>query len=282
MSDKHAFADEVGALLFQIADPRMHALLAAHGATDLSELPRGVVGEILRQAVIETAAANFPTANLTALDHGYRSFVHPAFMPAWDRVRSLTATGDDPFSMASGVDAAALLAGFGLPVAAFDFGYGALEKPSNEIDRVLKAFSRWRTAFVGCSVCDAPFYVLLTNCVQTLRRQIASHPELSDIGRVFARTCGSLPSATRKPFESATVIFTRLSRDLISSVQLTGPSHNPGSIMLYAGWKVGGQPSGAPYNGHLPCPLSLLRAVAYDHAVAYSLCQSVGWPRLLH
>ncbi len=120
MSGKHAFADEVGALLFQIAEPRINALLAAHGATDPSELPRGLVGEILRQAVIETAATNFPTANLTALDHGCRSFVHSAFVPAWDRVRSLTATGGDPFSMASGVDAAVLLAGFGLPVAPFD------------------------------------------------------------------------------------------------------------------------------------------------------------------
>ena len=89
-------------------------------------------------------------------------FVHPAFMPAWDRVRSLPAMGGDPFSMASGVDAAILLAGFGLPVAPFDFGYSVLEKPSNEIDSVLNAFSRWRTAFVGYSVCDVPFYVLLT------------------------------------------------------------------------------------------------------------------------
>jgi hypothetical protein len=65
------------------------------------------VGEIMQQVLVE---ANFPTANFEALDHGFRSFLHPAFMPAWDRVRSLTATGGDAFSMASGAYAAVLLA----------------------------------------------------------------------------------------------------------------------------------------------------------------------------
>ena len=50
MSDRHPFADEVG--------------------------------EIMQQVLVETTGANFPTANFDALDHGFRSFLHPAFMTA--------------------------------------------------------------------------------------------------------------------------------------------------------------------------------------------------------
>ena len=50
------------------------------------------MNEVLQRAIAE-AAGCFPTANLGQLAHGFRSFVHPAFMPAWDRVKSATAVG---------------------------------------------------------------------------------------------------------------------------------------------------------------------------------------------
>jgi hypothetical protein len=143
------------------------------------------VGEIMQQVLVE---ANFPTANFEALDHGFRSFLHPAFMPAWDRVRSLTATGGDALSMASGAYAAVLLAGFGFPVAPFDPGaLRILATPSKDIDTVLALFSRNKTALVGYSVCDAPFYVLLTDCIRTLRPRVPSCPELADIKQLRAK-----------------------------------------------------------------------------------------------
>jgi hypothetical protein len=49
----------------------------------------------------------------------------------------------------SGVDAAVLLAGFGLAVAPFDFQHGILEKPTNDIDTVFAMFSRRPDALVG-------------------------------------------------------------------------------------------------------------------------------------
>jgi hypothetical protein len=201
MSDRHVFADELGALLSEIARPRINALRSEHNAAPPSGLPRAKVGKIMQQVLVETTSANFPTANFEALDHGFRSFLHPAFMPAWDRVRSLTATGGDAFSMASGADAAVLLAGFGLPIAPFDLeALRILAKPSKDIDTVLALFSRNKTALVGYSACDAPFYVLLTDCIRTLRQRVPTCPELADIKQLFGRSGGSLPPDPGSPY----------------------------------------------------------------------------------
>jgi hypothetical protein len=282
MFNCHALADKAGALLFEKVERRLEALLAEQGASDPNELPRAVQGEILRRVMVETAALNFPTANLEALDHGTRSFTHPAFVPAWDRVRSLTAIARDSFAMASGVDAAVLLAGFGLSVAPFDFILGILEEPSNDIDTVIAMFSRWKNAFVGYSSCDAPFYVLLTDCVRSLRKQVLAHPGLFDVGRLFARTRGSLPPDPGSDFTPGMALFPRQPGDAISTALLMDPSRSAGSLMLDAGWRVAGQAYGAPFDGYLPFPAPLLRAVAYDPGVAYSLCSPVGAPPAIH
>jgi hypothetical protein len=282
MSNPHPLADQASAILFEKAERRLEALLAEQGASDPSEVPPAVAAEIFRRAVVETAASNFPTANLQALDRGFRSFVHPAFVPAWDRVRSSTAIGSDPFAIASGADAAVVLAGFGLRIAPFDFKQGILEERSNDIDEVLAMFSRWTNALVGYSICDAPFYVLLTDCIRTLREQVAAHPGLFDVRRLFARNGGSLPPDPGRTFASGMALFARHPGDVISTVLLLDPEPGAGSIMLHAGWRVGGQAYGAPFEGHLPFPVALLRAIAHDPGVAYSLCRPVSTPPRVH
>jgi hypothetical protein len=113
-------AERAGAILFERIDQRLESLLAEHGASDPGELSPAQMNEVFQRAIGE-AAGCFPTANLEQLAHGFRSFVHPAFMPAWDRVKSAAAIGGDSFAFSSGADAAVLLAGFGLAVAPFDF-----------------------------------------------------------------------------------------------------------------------------------------------------------------
>src|ERR1700751_6092398 len=110
-------ADKASTILFEKTEERLKALLGQQGVSGPGELPRSLQAELLRRAVVEAAAVNFPTANLKQLDHGGRSFAHPAFIPAWERVRALTAIGSGALAMASGADAAVLLARFGLPVA---------------------------------------------------------------------------------------------------------------------------------------------------------------------
>jgi hypothetical protein len=152
----------------------------------------------------------------------------------------------DAFEMTRGTYAAVVLAGYGLPVAPFDLEASRiLAKPSNDIDTVLALFCRDKGAFVGYSVCDAPFYLLLTDCVQTLRQRVPVRPELSEVRKLFARVASP-------------------------TVGLLDPDPMAGSIMLYAGWQIDGQPDGAPNDGYLPVPRQLLRAVVNDPTVAYS------------
>jgi hypothetical protein len=100
MFNHHALADRAGAILFEKAELRMNALLAEHGVSDPKELPPATAFEIFQRAVIETAAATFPTANVEMLTHGFRSFAHPAFSPAYERVVSWAAGPGDPFGAA--------------------------------------------------------------------------------------------------------------------------------------------------------------------------------------
>jgi N-formylglutamate amidohydrolase len=95
MFNCHAMADKVSALAFEKIERRLEALLAEHGASDPNELPHAIQIEILRRAMIETAVANFPTADLETLDHHARSLAHPAFIPACERVRLATKQGSD-------------------------------------------------------------------------------------------------------------------------------------------------------------------------------------------
>jgi hypothetical protein len=189
----------------------------------------------------------------------------------------------DAFDMTRGIYAAVVLAGFGLPVAPFDLARTRiLGKPSNDIDTVLSLFSPDKTAFVGYSTCDAPFYLLLTDCVRTLRELVPVHPRLSEVRKLFARTGGSLPPDPGQRFISGMVIGGRQPGDTISTIGLLDPDPTAGSLMLYAGWEVDGVPRGAPNDGYVPVPAQLLRAVVFNPEVAYSLSCRVGTPRPMH
>ena len=56
--------------------------------------------------------------------------------------------------------------------------------------------------------------------------------------------------------------------DKISTISLLDPDPTGGSVMLYAGWQVNGEPHGAPNDGYVPVPMQLLRAVVNDPEVA--------------
>src|SRR5690349_2491540 len=79
-------ADTAAAILFEKAEPRLNALLAAHDASHAEQLPEAMSREIFRRALVETAAADFPCADLEALSHGIQSFTHSAFSAAFERV----------------------------------------------------------------------------------------------------------------------------------------------------------------------------------------------------
>jgi len=64
MFNSDTLATKAGAILIEKTERRLDALLAEHGASDPSELPRAVQGQLLQRATLETAATNFPAGNL--------------------------------------------------------------------------------------------------------------------------------------------------------------------------------------------------------------------------
>jgi hypothetical protein len=242
-----------------------------HSAADATQR------EILLRAVGETTAAISPGANLEALRHGLKSFAHPAFFPALGRMQLSTKGDSDAFDMARGIYAAVVLSGFGLPVAPLDLAtMRILAKPSNDIDTVLKRFSPAKGAFVGYNACTAPFYVLLTDCLRSLRRLVPVHPELSEVKFLFERSTTSLPTDPGLNFKHWMGVIPRHPGDKISTIALLDPNPTGGSIMFHAGWQVSGKPHGAPNDGYMPVPVQLLCAVVNDIGFAYSLSWRVG------
>jgi hypothetical protein len=226
MSDRNAFADAARAPLFERAEARFNSLLAEKGASHPTDVSVAVGRRLFRRAVVETAAANFQGTDAECLARGSQSFTHPAFYPALERVRCAVALApslgdrDNIFRSATGVDAAVVLAGFGLPVAPFDREVDRiLGQPSNDIDTVLSLFAHSsKNAVVGYSLCDAPFYVVLTNCIEALRQQLPISPELNGILQLFERSGTPLPLDPGGPFVSDMMLFAREPGDTISSV----------------------------------------------------------------
>ena len=280
MFTSDTLADAAGAILFEKAERRLEALLAEHGAADPGELPRAMQAQLLQRAIVETAATNFPAANFEMTKHGFRSFTHSAFLTAMERMRLSCKGPGDAFEMTRGIYAAIVFAGFGLPVAPFDLGAARiLAKPSNDIDTVLSLFSWDKGAYVGYNTCEAPFYLLLTDCVRTLRRLVPVRRELSEVRKLFTRADKPLPPDPGQSFVNGSAIIARQPGDTISTVALLDPDPmGIGSVMLYAGWQLKGEACGAPNNGYMPVPRQLLRAVVHDPAVALSFWATDGAP----
>ena len=283
MFQSDPLAEKASAILFQNTEQHLEALLAEHGVRDSSELPRPLQLQLLERAMIGAAATTFPTGNLEMLQHGLRSASHPAFVSAMERMALSCRSAGDAFEMARGVHAAIVLAGWGLPVAPFDLEAMCIRaKPSRDIDTVQALFSADKGAYVGYSSCEAPFYLLLTDCIRTLRQLVAAHPRLSELRQLLAREGASLPPDPGYPFKHGIAFITRQAGDTISTVGLIDPNPQGGSIMLYAGWQVDGEPYGAPHEGYFPVPGQLLRAVVRDPRTAYPFWWNASAPAVVH
>ena len=260
------------------AEPKLAAALARHGVTSPDQLPPEVARKVFQEAMTQTAAEHFPGAQIDALQHGLAAFQHPRFSAAFTRIRSKLETPGDAFAMASGIDAAIVLAGFGLPVAPFDRNrLRIVAEPSNDIDTVAANFATWKTAFVGYSPCDIPFYMLLTDCVQTAGPQIAARPELKEANMLLQRTGAKMTEGPTRSFQHGIVLIPREPGDSVSTAHFQNPSPTQGSIALYAGWSVNGTRMGAPNDGFLPVPLQFLSGACENPEMALWVWKPVGF-----
>jgi hypothetical protein len=127
------------------------------------------------------------------------------------------------------------------------------------------------------------FYLLVTDCIRTLRQLVRVHRMLAELRELFARSEDSLPPDPAYHFAHSMVIFSRGAGDVISTVGLGDPyPAGGGSLTLYAGWRVAGEPYGAPNEGYVPVPNRLLKAVVSDPLYAYSFWLSGKTSPLVH
>lgn len=259
------------------AEPKLEAALAQHGVRSPHELSPEVAGKIFQDILIQTAAESFPDTQIDALKHGMASFQHPRFGPAFNKLKAGLDGPTDAFAFASGPESAIVLAAFGLPVAPFDRKQPRiLAVPSADIDQVAANFSRIKTAFVGYSPCDIPFYMLLTDCVRSMRLMIESRPELQDVKRLLERCGTKLPQGSMPGFQHGIVLIAREPGDSVRTVFLNNPNPTEGSVALYAGWTIDGVREGAPNDGFIPVPLQFLEAALEAPQIAMWLWRPVG------
>ena len=241
------------------------------------ELPGEVAAEIFRKVLLETAALHMPAADLKGLDRLVRSHAHPLFAPAVQRARAQTQGSRDAFAPAVGSDCAIVMAGYGLPVAPFDKREPRLlGELSDDIDMVAKQFAKFKTAFVGYSTCAAPFYVLLTDCIRTLRQRVSSDGRFRDVRHLIERSGMRWPPDNSARFQHAGLLFVREVDDKIPSIGLLDPSPYQGSIVLYAGWLEGDEPHGAPNGGCAAVPVKLVGDTIANPALARCLARPIG------
>jgi hypothetical protein len=252
--------------LFDHANPRLDALADKYGVR--SELPYSARYDVKR-ILVETAAEYCPTLNAEhLLGHEALSFLHPMYGVALSELRGDLVGPGNVFQMTKGVASAVVLAGTGLPVAPFDAATGRIiGQPSNDIEAVLGLFAGHETWLVGYNVCAVPFYLLVANCVRTLRHRSLHDPEFSQIKMLFEREGdGQLPPDPGRKPKGCACLFKRAPGDTIASVgvsDIKGKFASP-PTMLFAGWELDGQPYGAPNDGYLPVPTVLLRRLVND------------------
>jgi hypothetical protein len=217
------------------------------------------------KTLMETAALHFPLADRNAHDRIRRSMMNPLFLPALKRARKQTELHEDFFTPATGSDCAIVTAGHGIPVAPFEMPTspnqpGRLLAPlSDDIDVVASNFAQFPAA-VGYSSCAAPFYILLTNCTNTLRALLDRDDRLRAARHLIERVGFKWPTKPMPPFEQALLAFPREAEDKIRTVFLKG-GPDVGSVSLQAGWLEGDRPFGAPNDGCLTVPMRFVEAV---------------------
>lgn len=264
-------------------EPKLKAALKAHGVSSPTELPPDIAQKILIECMMTTTAESFPGAQLDALKHTMTAFGDPVAGAAITRLKSEMGASSDAFSFASGADAAIALAAFGLPVAPFDRKTPRiLAEPSNDIGVVAKNFAKWKSAYVGYSPCDIPFYMLMTDCMRTMCSLVPTHEKLNQVRDLLARSGVTLPTGPFPSFKHGMLLLPREPGDTISTVHLNNPSPTEGSIMFLAGWSVEDQRFGAPNDGFFPVPKQFLRSALNEPEVAMWVWRPVGMRILMH
>jgi hypothetical protein len=260
-SDFDAFAVMGGEEMLKRAGEALGRRLSARGLTDLAAVSPDIQEQLYREAVMETAV-HVPGVDLAMLSRVLDGIFRSDLSDAVQRLVGESGEVYDAFDFASGVDAAVLMAFFGLPVAPMERVSGAITSPlTNEIDAVVEAFATSKADLVGYSSALAPFYVLITDCQDTIAQVLKSEPKAARIADLFARDGLPLPEPLGVPFVKACWIFRRRPNDRVGGLMYLDPRDDWGSYFFFAGFVEDGEPKGAGPDGLKPISRQLLYAL---------------------
>lgn len=261
-ADYDAFARLVGQEMLGRAERLLKEKLASRRLADLEDISPDVQEQLVREALTETAA-QVQGADLGLLQDILDGVFRTELRQAVQNVLSGLSAPYEPFDFAAGLDAALVLAFFGLPIAPMERASGRITAPlSTNLDQVTADFEATDADLVGYSTCEAPFYVLFTDCHDTVARLIASEPKLERIRVLFERDSLPLPQDHGRPFVHACWIFRRQPGDRIGGLQYFDPRDDRGAFFFFAGFLEDGRQTGGGENGGLkPVPRQLLYAL---------------------
>lgn len=270
-----AFAEAAFIRVSEAAEPILKRKLEAIG-TPFEALPRAQQTELLKSTMVEATATLNPDADFDGLRRVFDMMGDVRFTSAMGRVRALPYGG--AFDPAIGQDAALILSGAGLAIQPMDRKTG---RPFAElaygIDQADRIFSKAKTAWVGYRPAEAPFYVLVTDCVLTAYKHIKQNPAFADLKRKMETGYGGFPPQPGVPqFKHGLLLFAREPGDQIETLVIEDPSPERGSVMLLAGWKDGDHTEGVPNDGVLSVPEQLVRQLITDPQVLQWITRPVG------
>ena len=260
-SDHDAFAVMAGEAMLKRVGVVLTRKLEARGLAGLAAISPELQEQLYREAVMETAI-HMPGADLAMLNRVLDGIFRSDLSDAVRRLASQSGEPYDAFDFASGRDAAVLMAFFGLPVAPMERVSGAITSAlTTEIDAVVAAFESSEADLVGYSSAQALFYVLITDCQDTVAQVLKSEPKAARIADLFQRDGLPLPEPLGTPFVKACWIFRRRPGDRVGGLMYIDPRQDWGSYFFFAGFMDGQEPRGAGDGGLKPVPRQLLYAL---------------------
>lgn len=273
--DENEFAEAVFKRMAAAADPIFAKKLDALGG-NFDNLSKNQRTELLKSSMLEAVAGLNPDADFDGLRRIFDFMGDERFMPALRRLRQAPYGG--AFDPAQGIDSAIVLAGAGLNVRPLDRKTGRIiGSLASGIDAAQTVFEKAKTAWVGYHPAEAPFYMLVTDCVVTAYDTVKSNPAFADLKAKMEGGGNAFPSRpVLPPFRHGVLTFAREPHDQIETLAIEDPHPSRGSVMLLAGWKDGTRTEGVPNEGALFVPAQFVRKLVEDPQVLQWVTRPVG------
>lgn len=273
-----AFAQAMFARLAGKAEPLLQKKLDALGVNDFRALSREEAKRLWRESLLEATALYAPEADHEGMRRAAAAFTSDRFIAALSKERP-RALEFGAFDAAVGIDAAIILAAFGLPVMPLDRKtHRPIGNVAHSIEEAELIFGRAKTAVVGYEPARAPFFLVVTDCVNTLSRRLTTDPRFAAAKALMTRDGGTIAPPMAQSFKHGAIMIARLPGDELETLVVEDPSPQAGSIMLLGGWMEGEEVHGTPV-ASVMVPRRLLTELLEDPSAIFWLTRPLS-PKL--